>query len=100
MYVLETFSDLDNCGQQYGVKLFKEFDNAINVAKSDLDEHFKEWYKGKPENVAELNVESNPDEFHYSVYVSDGYMNFYRITVRPIDFEENQVQEVSANETQ
>jgi hypothetical protein len=115
MYVLETFSDLDNCGQQYDVKIFKKFGNALQVLEADLDEHAKEFYKGKFENedeldigikgevdgldticinagAAELVIETNPSKESYSVYVSDGDMNFYRISVRPIDFEENQTQ--------
>ncbi|MEN3781514.1 hypothetical protein [Priestia megaterium] len=113
MYVLETFSDLDNGGQQYDVKLFKEFENALQVLEADLDEHAKEFYKGKFENeddldmgikgevdgldticisngAAELVIETNPSKEYYSTYVSDGDLNFYRISIRPIDFEENQ----------
>ena len=92
MYVLKCLTNLENCRIQSEVKLFKEFDNAVTEAKKDSFEHVKSFYEGDLANIGELQIESDKGEYLYSVYISDCNMNSYRISVRPIDFEENQIQ--------
>lgn len=96
MYVLEQIWDLDNVGMDSEVKLYKDFGPALDAARELKDEHLKEWYEGdsdKAENFdEEILFSLETGELSYKAVVQGDNCNYYRVTVREIDFEENQTQ--------
>ena len=96
MYVLEQIWDLDNVGMDSEVKLYKDFDSAVNAARELKTEHLDEWYESESDNAEhydeELLFKLETGDLSYKAVVQGDNCNYYRVTVREIDFEENQTQ--------